>query len=34
MENYYIKNDNNMVENPCLTLGEGKKRVFYGPSVA
>lgn len=30
MENNYIKNDNNRVENPCMTQGEGKKRVRRG----
>lgn len=34
MENYYIKNDNNMVENPCLTPSEGKKRVRRGEEEA
>jgi len=30
MEKYYINNDNNRVENPCLTPSEGKKRVRRG----
>ena len=30
MDNYYIINDNNRAENPCLTQGEGKKRGRRG----
>ena len=34
MEKHYIKNDNNRIENPCLTQGEDKKRGRRGEEEA